>query len=867
MFKMKDLKKIQEFFSKPINEEEKSFADYSNNELAAYLKNNPTDTKASSELHKRSQKLKALTRTDESVNEGMYKKEGWLVKSNDDDTKYIVVHTSDVENKSNRISDIYKDKKLAIKRAAFLNKKLRGLDESILSEKKPSKIVWDTKKISAAKRINVRKWYMKTYPIDELGGEINQKLTLWDVYTYLSQGYDVYKVIGVSDSVIRERVFEKLSKVLDVDYDTIYNMFESVNEAQFKDLQIGDEFLRFGKNGQLWVKTSDRQAKFVKNVGKKTAKYNKSSGSLEVFPPTMDITLESVNEATPIQKIFRKIGWGGDWWTPQDYAKQIKNLPDNTLKIWYNSAKSNKGIPNTPLAFQQKLTKIEMEKRGLLESVYENNLGHAEVRKVEKNLSLAQKEELSKLIKSGKIKTSDDLKNWLPSIKESINEQEYAKPSISDYKVGDILKFKDGEEWLVVKPGMRGSSNRRNSDEITIKPYNKLAKDRNVSLAIDATISYLNDVVDKIIKKSADNVNEAIISNNLDKMVDLVVEGAEPKNVLETKEEDLQLKNLHSKIEKYYGRKLEPSQINTLQGKDKVISNLLSQYRKLSRSLNEQEEDPIDIITMDVPLFIRVLEYAREDAQADMDLHDLTEKAIAATKQQGILQMDDYDMLVGELEQLNEEFLNPGKRPIITNKQGEKFVLQGFTIGGYYLIPYDGYKYWEHFRVPKEQWIPEKSINWGDYNFTQQQFEKLKAFNSEKEKEVNKKFQDMNEIQSLEDQAKVYWMQQLKAGKIDKLPKDPKEAFLIQMMKDQIDHDEETLRRERGLEEKIREIIETIKLGQNLNESTLCKRGQDYIKARKAAGEKSSAYLSGRAVKVCKGDIKFKGKKQKDFKG
>jgi dephospho-CoA kinase len=78
-----------------------------------------------------------------------------------------------------------------------------------------------------------------------------------------------------------------------------------------------------------------------------------------------------LSEATPIQKIFRKIGWGGDGWTPQDYAKQIKNLPDSTLKIWYDSANSNNGIPNTPLAFQQKLTKIEMEKRGLLETVNE----------------------------------------------------------------------------------------------------------------------------------------------------------------------------------------------------------------------------------------------------------------------------------------------------------------------------------------------------------------------------------------------------------------------------------------------------------------------------------------------------------------
>jgi regulator of replication initiation timing len=35
--------------------------------------------------------------------------------------------------------------------------------------------------------------------------------------------------------------------------------------------------------------------------------------------------------------------------------------------------------------------------------------------------------------------------------------------------------------------------------------------------------------------------------------------------------------------------------------------------------------------------------------------------------------------------------------------------------------------------------------------------------------------------------------------------------------------------------------------------SKLCKRGQAYVRSRKAAGEKSSAYLSGRGVKVCKG--------------
>lgn len=108
-------------------------------------------------------------------------------------------------------------------------------NESVVNERKPSKIVWDTKKISDAKRINVRKWYMKTYPTDELGDEIDKRISLWDVYEYLSQGRDAYKIIGVGDSIVRERIFEKLSKVLGVDYDTIYNMWESVvSEAKGK---------------------------------------------------------------------------------------------------------------------------------------------------------------------------------------------------------------------------------------------------------------------------------------------------------------------------------------------------------------------------------------------------------------------------------------------------------------------------------------------------------------------------------------------------------------------------------------------------------------------------------------------------------
>ena len=60
---------------------------------------------------------------------------------------------------------------------------------------------------------------------------------------------------------------------------------------------------------------------------------------------------------------------------------------------------------------------------------------------------------------------------------------------------------------------------------------------------------------------------------------------------------------------------------------------------------------------------------------------------------------------------------------------------------------------------------------------------------------------DMVTEDSLDDEAKVYFMQKVKRGEIDKLPEDPKAAFLAQMTKDQMDHDRETLSREGGLGE------------------------------------------------------------------
>ena len=68
---------------------------------------------------------------------------------------------------------------------------------------------------------NVKSWYLKAYPTDELGQEIDNKVTFNDVIQILNGGGEIYDVL-TEDSIVRERVFDELSERLGVGYDVIY---------------------------------------------------------------------------------------------------------------------------------------------------------------------------------------------------------------------------------------------------------------------------------------------------------------------------------------------------------------------------------------------------------------------------------------------------------------------------------------------------------------------------------------------------------------------------------------------------------------------------------------------------------------------
>ena len=73
--------------------------------------------------------------------------------------------------------------------------------------------------------MNIKQFYLENYPTDELGIEIKETSTFSGLLNTLFNGGDVYSYFGVDDSIIRERLFTKLSEELETSYDYIYNLW------------------------------------------------------------------------------------------------------------------------------------------------------------------------------------------------------------------------------------------------------------------------------------------------------------------------------------------------------------------------------------------------------------------------------------------------------------------------------------------------------------------------------------------------------------------------------------------------------------------------------------------------------------------
>lgn len=68
----------------------------------------------------------------------------------------------------------------------------------------------------------VGEWYTDNFPTDELGYEINPSVDFGDVLDMMADGIDFYDIVGVGDSLVRERVFEGCAEAWGWTYDEVY---------------------------------------------------------------------------------------------------------------------------------------------------------------------------------------------------------------------------------------------------------------------------------------------------------------------------------------------------------------------------------------------------------------------------------------------------------------------------------------------------------------------------------------------------------------------------------------------------------------------------------------------------------------------
>jgi len=101
----------------------------------------------------------------------------------------------------------------------------------------------------------------------------------------------------------------------------------------------------------------------------------------------------------------------------------------------------------------------------------------------------------------------------------------------------------------------------------------------------------------------------------------------------------------------------------------------------IKSEFNEDVDAGVDTLTMGIPLFIRMLEYAREEAQTDADLHHVTKKMMDMG---GNVTMDDYDEIMSSVGGEESEMDEAVGDKLTDLEYGSATATATPTVGGYH---------------------------------------------------------------------------------------------------------------------------------------------------------------------------------------
>ena len=72
----------------------------------------------------------------------------------------------------------------------------------------------------------MKDYYTSAYPDDDLGQELDDSSTFFDLLNCLRSGGDAYSLMGgADDSIVRERLFARLDDIMNVEYGYAYDLW------------------------------------------------------------------------------------------------------------------------------------------------------------------------------------------------------------------------------------------------------------------------------------------------------------------------------------------------------------------------------------------------------------------------------------------------------------------------------------------------------------------------------------------------------------------------------------------------------------------------------------------------------------------
>jgi len=81
------------------------------------------------------------------------------------------------------------------------------------------------KQFKTTTQSTIQSWYLNTFLDDAEGVSLKRNITFAQAYNCLVSKEDFYEFIGIADTIIRERIFEKIAELYEIDYSVVYNQW------------------------------------------------------------------------------------------------------------------------------------------------------------------------------------------------------------------------------------------------------------------------------------------------------------------------------------------------------------------------------------------------------------------------------------------------------------------------------------------------------------------------------------------------------------------------------------------------------------------------------------------------------------------